>query len=198
MATVIYVLIIAFLIIFVIMYENDNMIYVKSDIDGEYYLVRNIKDKKHAANTLAIIKKNIFAFANHTQKIIDDNKYKEYKPYIIQFKNKIKNVEIQESSSKSSNTSYTINKGEQIIFCLRSKKLINIFNTNAIHDINLIMYVAIHEISHVACPEYHHTPLFNKIFKFFCDEAVKIGLYDKIDFKYNPMEYCGMMIYESI
>ena len=53
----------------------------------------------------------------------------------------------RESTDDSKFTSYSINKGEEIVFCLRCKK------TNQLHNINELMYVAIHEISHVACPE---------------------------------------------
>lgn len=67
-----------------------------------------------------------------------------------------------------------------------------------IHEFNLVMYVLLHEISHVACPEYDHTPLFKKIFRFICQEAIDVGLYEKIDFVNTPKEYCGMGINESI
>jgi predicted metal-dependent hydrolase len=104
------------------------------------------------------------------------------------------NIIIRESSEKSQYTSYTVNKGEQIIFCIRSKLIDKYINSSNIHDKNLIMYVALHEIAHIACPEYGHTPLFKDIFNFFCDEANKAGIYKKIDFKTTPMEYCGMTI----
>ena len=56
----------------------------------------------------------------------------------------------------------------------------------------------LHEIAHIACPEYGHTPLFNSIFAFLTREAVEMGLYEKIDFQNNPVEYCGMMVNSSI
>ena len=54
-------------------------------------------------------------------------------------------------------TSKKINKGEEIVFCLRS------IPDNKLHNINELMYVAIHEIAHVGCPEIGHTSLFKKI-----------------------------------
>ena len=66
-----------------------------------------------------------------------------------------KEINIMETPADEKNTSYTINKGEKIVICLRSKFL------NEIHDINTIMYVVIHELAHVACPEFGHTPLFS-------------------------------------
>ena len=128
----------------------------------------------------------------------DQSRYKDFEPYILQLKEKIKDVVVKESASNTVYTSYTINKGEQIIFCIRSKAIASILNSSDIHDLNLIMYVALHEISHVACPEYHHTPLFKKIFRFFCEEAIEMGIYKKIEFNVTPKEYCGMKINDTI
>ena len=85
-----------------------------------------------------------------------------------------------------------MNKGEELVFCLRSKE------DKHFHDINLIMYVMVHELAHIACPEYGHTPLFNKIFTFLLKICIKIKLYKKIDFDTNPTEYCGMTVTSSI
>jgi hypothetical protein len=178
------------------------MVYVKSDIDNDTYMVRNKKDKKLAANLLARVKSNIHSVTKYLFDKLNKNPnnrvYKEFKPYIIQLNDRIKNVIVKESSENSVHTSYTVYKGEQIVFCIRSKAITHVLTSNNIHDINLVMYVALHEMSHVACPEYHHTPLFKKIFKFICEEAIEMGIYKKIDFKNYPKEYCGMWINESI
>ncbi len=184
--------------------QNNDMIFVKSDLDGEMYMVRNRKDKQTAANILAQVKANIYKVTYYVNEKLNNPvtaklpRYIEFSPYILQLKEKIQNVVIKESASNSVYTSYTINKGEQIIFCIRSKALSNVLNSNNIHNINLIMYVALHEISHVACPEYNHTPLFKKIFRFLCEEAIEMGLYQRIDFGRHPVEYCGMKITDTI
>lgn len=98
-----------------------------------------------------------------------------------------------ENGEDSVYTSYSVNKGEQIVFCLRSRK-----NKDSIHDLNLMMYVVIHEMAHVGCPSIGHTDEFRMIFAFFTQQAIKLGLYKKIDFNNNPMEYCGMTVSESI
>ena len=87
---------------------------------------------------------------------------------------------------------YSVNKGEQIVFCLRSK------NTGKLHSLNLVMYVALHEMAHVACPEYGHTKLFKKIFAFFTKTAIEMGIYERIPFNQRPEEYCGLTITDSI
>jgi predicted metal-dependent hydrolase len=141
---------------------------------------------------LSTIKLNILKLNDYLVKNKDD-KYKEYKPYIEQLNDRIKLVTIAESKETSQSTSYSVNKGEELVFCLRSKK-----EWNKFHNFNTIMYVALHEISHIACPEYGHGPLFKKIFSFITQIAIQLNIYVYEDFNKTPEEYCGIYITESI
>jgi len=173
-------------------YNFRSMTFLKSPIDNNYYMVRDLSDKYTAIIMLSTIKLNIIRLNNY---LIDnkDNKYKEYKPYIEQLNNKIQSVTIAESRESSSSTSYSVNKGDELVFCLRSKK-----EWNKFHNFNTIMYVALHEISHIACPEYGHGPLFKKIFAFMTEVAIELNIYVHVDFNKLPEEYCGIYITESI
>ncbi len=171
--------------------EYNDIIYVKSDVDNDMYLVRNLPDKQQSSNMLATIKKNMYKITEYLYN--NKDKFKENISYIEQLHDKIYNASLMESSENSVYTSYSVNKGEEIIFCLRSRT-----NKNKLHDINLIMYVVLHEMSHVACPEYGHGDLFKKIFAFITTQAVQMGIYKKIDFFTQPTEYCGMMVTDSI
>lgn len=192
----IYIFIFVLLVIFIIWYiqfDGFNVEYIKSTIDNEYYLVQSDQDNKpQAANLLAKIKSSLLALSDHVYKL-SQTTYKSYAPYIIQLHNRIGNVVIQEGPADGVNTSYSVNKGEKIVFCIRSRKL-----KNQLHKLNLMMYVAIHELAHVACPEYGHTDLFNHIFAFLAKVAVDIGVYERIDFRTNPTECCGLVISDSI
>ena len=166
-------------------------IYVKSSIDNQYYLVRDLPDKQEVADTLSQFKIKI-------RKLIDymlEHCPKEYKKQIEKLDQKFDTVIISENVFDFYYTSYSVNKGEQLVFCMRSRK--NDEN-NKKHDINLMMYVVLHEISHIACPEYGHTQIFKEIFKYITQSAIVIGIYSPIDFKNIPTEYCGMMITDSI
>jgi hypothetical protein len=170
--------------------NRGDVVYIKSDIDKKSYLVRNVIDKQKVSNLLARINQNIDTIV---QFLVDNkHKYNKYKKYIEQLEYRINGVIINESSASSSYTSYSVNKGEQLVFCVRSK------TTNEIHSLNLMMYVALHELSHIACPEYGHTKLFKKIFKFITQIGINIGIYEKIDFNNNSAEYCGIYITDSI
>ena len=166
--------------------------YVKSDIDNKEYLVRDIKNSKQAANMLARLKNNMEKLVKHLNEG-KNTKYKEHEKYITRLVNRMQNTEIYESGEDSVYTSYSVNKGEELVFCLRSKN-----NKNKLHDINLIMYVALHEMTHVANPDYGHDPPFNEIFHFLATVAIELGIYHKIPFNVKPEEYCGLMIKDSV
>lgn len=167
------------------------VVLVKSDIDSKSYLVRDEEDKQFSANLLSKIWINIQKINDHLY--TNKSNFKKYEKYIEQMHNKLKKTKIQESTDNGIYTSYSVNKGEQIIFCLRSRR-----NNGKLHDLNLLMYVVLHELAHVACPEYGHTELFKEIFAFIATEAVKINIYEKIDFRLNNKEYCGLTISDSI
>jgi hypothetical protein len=77
--------------------------------------------------------------------------------------------------------SYTINK-KKIYLCLKDEN-------DEYYDFNMLIYVALHELSHVLCDEIGHTPKFNKIFQQVLDQAEKLGIYDST--KSIIQNYCG-------
>jgi len=160
------------------------------------YMVYNDENKIESANLLATLVDNMYKLRNNliNNKNKEYEEYKEYKEYIDLLEENFNNERtyIYENIPDSNLTSFTINKGEELGFCLKSKI------TGNFHDINLLMYVAIHEMSHIACPEIGHNDLFKKIFMFFTTEAIKMGLYTKIDYQINNVEYCGMILSSSI
>jgi hypothetical protein len=171
-------------------YQKDNLIYVKSDVDNNHYWVRNKQDKILAANTLAMIRLNMVKLVNYLKNNIE--KFPENMSYIKDLVSRTKVINIMETPEDEKYTSYTINKGEKIVFCLRSK----IYDD--IHDMNTLMYVVIHEMAHVGCPEYGHTPLFKNIFKFLLKQSIVIGIYKPVNYRINPQYYCGMYINEYL
>jgi len=171
---------------------SSKSVYIQSDIDNEQYLVQDRMDKQRAANMLAKLRKDMLYLTSYLYK--NKDKYQEYATYINRLHLRIDNSIINESDINSVNTSYSVNKGEQLVFCLRSR-----VNNDRFHEHNLLMYVVLHEMAHVACPIYDgHGELFKKIFSFLTIEAIKLGIYHKIDFNHNPQEYCGMMVSDSI
>ena len=60
------------------------------------------------------------------------------------------------------------------------------------------MYVAIHEIAHIGCPEVGHTELFREINYYLLDKAKEYKIYNLIDYSKNSMEYCGLTLNNNI
>ncbi|MEM0354054.1 MAG: hypothetical protein QXW79_00595 [Thermoplasmata archaeon] len=181
-------------IVFLVIYlfgrlSKSEAVYVISEFDGRPYLVQNLDDKKEASYILSIIYHRIILLRNY---LVDNReKFPEFKNYIEQFSKRIEKLELQENAPNGKYTSYTTNK-EEISICLRSKK------DGRLHDINLVMYVVLHELAHIACPEMGHTKLFREIFAFFLKTALKLKIYKKVNFHNDPHEYCGMVIKENL
>ena len=188
--TILFSLIIIFIYIFLFA-NRSNIIYVET-ATGAKYLVNDNANKQQSALLLSTIVENLFKIKNHLVKNID--KYPEYKKYIVQMDENFTETRtlIYETDPTSDLTSYSVNKGEELSFCLKSKK------TGEMHNINLLMYVALHELAHVACPETGHGDLFKYIFKFLTEEAIKLNIYHKTDYSQTPFEYCGMVLSSSI
>ena len=178
-------------IYFFLFINRKNLVFIETN-SGTKFLVHKDNLKNEKANLLGKMVENMFILRNHMVKNI--NNFPSYKPYINQLKNNLSetNTIVYETDPNSELTSYRVNKGEELSFCLKSKK------TNQLHDLNLLMYVAIHEMAHVACPEIGHGKLFMKIFRKLVEEAIKINIYKKVNFSDIPVEYCGMILSSSI
>jgi predicted metal-dependent hydrolase len=186
--TIFFIILLAIVIIFITIHKTEALL-IESSIDKEFYVVRNMDDKQKAADLLAEIKKKLIHLIETLYKNDKDAKYARY---VKRIKNKIYSVTIRESSANSKYTSYSVNKGEEIVFCLRSKK------THQLHPINRIMYVAIHEIAHIGSPEVGHTTLFNDINKYLLSHGMKLGIYKYENYTANPVEYCGLTLNNNI
>ena len=94
-----------------------DMSYVKSTVDDNSYLVRNLPDKLEAANRLAEVRSRILRLMTHFKQSKTDNQIaldilKNFDADPTRF---------SESTPDSSYTSFTLNKGEKIHVCLRQK-----------------------------------------------------------------------------
>jgi predicted metal-dependent hydrolase len=185
--------IIVFIIFFYILYISNNSDLVKiNTYDNTKVYVRDNVDKEASAALLNELIIRMYKLRDYLVNNI--NNYTDYVKYINLMDENFNKTrtKIYETALNSNYTSYSINKGEELVFCLRCK------STHKLHSINLLTYVGVHEMAHTACPESGHTPLFNKIFRFMLTEAVKLNLYIYEDYSKNPVEYCGMRLYTNI
>ena len=172
--------------------QNIDLLIIEG-IDGNNYYVRNDNNKDEAVKILSELRENLKKLINFIEEnSTNDKEYYIYKDNINSIKNKIDDVSIKETPSNSRYTSYSVNKGEELYLCIRSK------NTNKIHDINDLLYVAIHEIAHIGCPEIGHTDLFFKINLYLLKKAVEFNLYKYDNYNNKPREYCGINLNNTL
>ncbi len=159
--------------------------YFKSEVDARFYLVRKLPDMNQAANYLADVNKELITLVRHMVAKYPNNKD------VIQLYNNYNPNAVSEGSPDSGYTSYSINKGEKIVLCIRQKD-------KSFVDKNIVMYVAIHELAHTMTTDVGHTPTFWNNFKLLLENAIEINIYSKQDFANVPEEYCGIQINNSI
>lgn len=188
-------IIISIFILFIFIFCNlnkKNLVLIEANNSGYKFLVHNDKFKHESANILSEIITRMYKLKNHL--VNNKNKFDDFKDSIDLLEHNLNEnrTKIYENAPTSTYTSYSVNKGEEVVFCLKSKK------TGELHKINLLTYVAIHEMSHIGCHEIGHTKLFKKIFQFYASEAVKIGIYEYENYDSNPVEYCGMVLSSTV
>ena len=159
---------------------------VTSRVDGRQYLVRNLPDKQNACDMLARIRGKLL---NACRVLKQKNPYDSR---VDRMYERFKQTELSESDSNEKNTSYSINKGEKIVLCLRQKD-----GTNQFADENIVLFVALHEISHIMTTSIGHTDEFWNNFKFVLIDVQNAGIYKCQDFESKPQKYCGITITNS-
>jgi hypothetical protein len=194
--TIILILFIMFILIYKLKYKSPSILI--EAFNNQPYVVNDLPDAQNAANVLAKIMlsmdklvSNIISdfdkFPNKRTKT--DNKYINY---VRTIKDKLPHVKISENPTNSQYTSYSVNKGEELVFCIRDRKKYKI------HDMNELLYVAIHEIAHIGCPEIGHTKLFKKINLYLLKKAICYNIYIYIDYFEENKDYCGMVLTSTI
>ena len=175
-------------IILILVIQNwvSNTTYVRSRLDNRKYLVHNLKYKELAAITLSRVRNNLSQLC-----IKLEQKY-PHDERIHRMNSKFNPDSIVETDPKSKHTSYSINKGEKIHLCLRSKD-----GQQRIVKQNVIMFVALHELAHVMTISVGHTKEFWDNFEFLLREAQSMGYYQETDFNNMPHEYCGVKITDT-
>ena len=185
-----FLLILIFITILYIHLETKSLdvTFVKSSIDNNEYLVRNVSDKQEAANILATIRSNLTKMVKYLEKNPDEKKKDEIKLLIKNYRPE----RISESSPNNKYTSYSINKGEKIVFCIRSKD-----SDTKLEKMNILMFVAIHELAHLMTESIGHTPEFWDNMKYLLILSKKLKIDVKTDYIDGPVSYCGTKITDS-
>ena len=176
-------------------------IYIESELDNNKYLIRRGKSKsdsylKDSANTLAKIHSKITKLIQHLRDNFSNDASKNY--FIAKLADNYNAKVLSEAALDQRYTTFTVDKKDMHI-CLRTRD-----NTEQVYEIDLLMYVILHELAHLCNYNANgkaiqgHGEEFKSIFKFLVREAVKIGVYTYTDYNNKPKEYCGIMITTQI
>ena len=177
------ILIIIFIYLIYQYHYYSNIETIVSKVDNRNYDVQIRNDAAEAADLIAQVREKLVLLVNHMFKTFPSN------PKVMRLKKNFNPDVLKEGIDNPSYTSYTVNKGEEIILCLRTDgKLV---------DINVLTFVCIHELSHIGNETIGHDDAFWEFFKELLIESINIGVYIKYDYKKSPIKYCGMMITDS-
>jgi hypothetical protein len=165
-----------------------NLTEVKSTVDGKVYRVQDLPDKQAACDRMATIRQNLDKLIAKYR----DDPATAADPRVKVMIERFNPNNMCENDLDSDSTSYSENKGEKIVVCLRDKappyKLV---------DTNTVMFVVLHEMAHLMTTTIGHTPEFWTNFKRILQDAVGCGIYQSVNYAHSPVSYCGMKITDS-
>lgn len=157
--------------------------------DGHEYDIQNLPDKENAVKLMAKIRANLTKLRDYyaaEPALMND-------PPVSRFVARFQPDVFSENDIRSSDTSYSENKGQRIVVCLRDKTK----PPYPLVEINTVMFVMLHEMSHLMTETIGHTPEFWENFRRILHDAVKIGIYTPVNYSRQPTPYCGMTITDS-
>lgn len=160
---------------------------IVSTIDGNKYCVREREKLQDAADMLANINTKCKQLVDYVNEKHSSNKN------VKRLVNGYNPKRIMETLPTSEYTAFSENKGEKLAFCLNKQRE---GESNMI-DEHTLMFVAIHELSHIATKSIGHKTEFWDNFKFLLENAKECGLHNPEDYKKKPTEYCGMKIKDN-
>ncbi len=169
--------------------------YINSQVDhNSYRIINDFENKQHAADKLAMLNSLNTSFIDYMGNKCD-NSYcnKTQRKIIHNLSNRYNSSSLIENNPTSvNNTSYSQLKGKILSMCLREK----ITGRNEMHDDNLLQFVDLHELSHIASNSYGHNNEFWHTFKQVLHDAAECDncRYDPVDYSQYPIRYCGLVV----
>lgn len=158
--------------------------------DGNSYDMQDLPQKEEAVKLMSKIRKNLVMIHTH----YSSEPAFSSDPPISRFLARFNPDVFIENDMASKDTSYSENKGQKIVICLRDKTKSPSF---PIIQENTVMFVMLHEMAHLMTETIGHTQEFWTNFKRLLHDAVQIGIYQPVNYAHQPTPYCGMTITDS-
>tara|TARA_Y100000996_G_scaffold323036_1_gene259091 strand:+ start:1490 stop:2068 length:579 start_codon:yes stop_codon:yes gene_type:complete len=175
---------VSFLVIIVVfknIFQPKNITRKVSKNDNIEYLVRDLENSQDAAEKLSSI--------NTKLKKLIDSLDKDERDGIDRLKERYNPYRLTETEENSKYTSYSLNKGEKIALCIRKKG-----DNLTFENENTVIFVAIHELSHIMTESVGHEKEFWDNMAFLLEKAHELDIYEPVDYNENNIDYCGMEI----
>lgn len=158
--------------------------------DGRNYEMQNLPDKERAVSLMAKVRGNLERLHDHYK----SNMGLAQDPPVARFLDRFTPDVFVENDMGSKDTSYSENKGQKIVVCLRDKTRAPAY---PLVDENTVMFVMLHEMAHLMTETIGHTQEFWGNFKRILHDAVQVGIYTPINYAQRPVPYCGMTITDT-
>ena len=142
-------------------------------------LVKNRPGKEAVAALLQKLRERLHAFVAAAARAVPDD------PRIQRIRARWSGG-LAELSDGGSSLAYSLNK-DSIYVCLRAPD-------GSLPDPNAAMFVLLHELAHVACVSYGHTPEFWETMKYLLEVAHALGFYQYVDHGATPTTLCGHVL----
>jgi len=166
---------------------------------GQYLVLKKYNDTEKAQQLLTAIDNSLLKLIesyNLKYKYLDTihnlTKKQRLLLYIKKQLNKTyssKSLQENFPTTPGHEVSYNANKGQIISICLR-----NYNDPTKFHDLNDLIFVAIHELSHSCNESYGHDTKFWKVFRILLEVASEYNIYTHINYQENKSNYCSMHI----
>lgn len=182
------VVVVAILLIVLAFYfkrKTGEVVYVTAARDGRQYLCLKLPNRQEAAERLADLTDRMQRLVRHMMAVSPED------TSVMQLYTNFDPDAMHEGSHTNGYTSFSVSKGESITLCIRQ-------TDDSFVDTNTVMYVGVHELGHLMSATVGHDQTFWDNFKRLLAEAIKIGVYARVDFATNPEPYCGIKITSSV
>lgn len=162
----------------------------ESQLDNKIYNVQcSYADKQKAANLLSQLNVTSHELINYVYNKYGDKENKRGKAarnLKKRYQGRSRMVETDPNNSEK-DTSYVIDKGFLLSLCLRRSRD---KDESDFHTLNVLKFVLIHELAHIASDVDGHPYKFWVIFKWLLKEAQEATLYEYHSFEQKPINYC--------
>lgn len=163
--------------------QNQGGQLIRSQINHKEYFVK--LGDPDSADLLAQIEKNI----DSLKQILQSEHPDDERTHLLLSRYK---GNVVENIHESQHTSYSVNKGELLVLCIRDRK-----PQPSLHSLNTMMFVVLHEIAHVVTHSVGHTKEFWDNFRWLLQIAIKHDLYQYVNYSEQQENYCGLEINDT-